>query len=182
MQRSGHRVTRIVHLASGQDHSWNTVSLDSTSWSWMRPLTRTILPFQIRNIFEMQSAQNRLDKVMDSLSPDVVNVHNLHSYGARRAGWSVGLVKICANRAPTVWTLHDGCQTESDWTAVTARDIHLSKELLLFPNPSKAKLNPKLVFAGLTLWVTPRVAVQHSQNERNLVLARKPINLLSSTS
>ena len=107
LQRSGHRVTRIVHLASGQDHSWNTVSLDSTSWSWMPSLTRTILPFQIRNIFEMQSAQNRLDKVMDSLSPDVVNVHNLHSYGARRAGWSVGLVKICANRAPTVWTLHD---------------------------------------------------------------------------
>lgn len=106
LHRLGHRVTRIVHLASGQAHSWSTLSLDSESS--LRRATRAMLPSQIRKTFEMQSAQQRLDEVLDILSPDVVNVHNLHSYGAaRRAGWSAGLVRICASHAPTVWTLHD---------------------------------------------------------------------------
>lgn len=105
LQRSGHRTTRIVHSASGQDHSWSTLSLDSDSS--LRRVTRAILPSQIRKVLEMQSARQRLDEVLDILSPDVVNVHNLHSYGARRAGWSANLVEICARRAPTVWTLHD---------------------------------------------------------------------------
>ena len=106
LHRLGHRVTRIVHLVSGQDHAWSTLSLDSDSS--LRRLARAMLPSQIRKAFEMQSAQQRLDEVLDILSPDVVNVHNLHGYGAaRRAGWSTGLVKICAKHAPTVWTLHD---------------------------------------------------------------------------
>lgn len=106
LHRLGHRVTRIVHLASGQAHSWSTLSLDSESS--LRRATRAMLPSQIRKTFEMQSARQRLDEVLDILSPDVVNVHNLHSYGAaRRAGWSAGLVRICASHAPTVWTLHD---------------------------------------------------------------------------
>jgi glycosyltransferase involved in cell wall biosynthesis len=105
LQRSGHRVTRIVHLAGGQDQSWNTLSLDSDSS--LRRITRAMLPSRIRKTLETQSAQQRLDEALDILSPDVVNVNNLHSYGSRRAGWSEGLVKICAGHAPTVWTLHD---------------------------------------------------------------------------
>jgi glycosyltransferase involved in cell wall biosynthesis len=106
LHRLGHRVTRIVHLASRQDHSWSTLSLDSDSP--LRRMTRVMLPSQLRKASEMQSAQRRLDEVLDILSPDVVNVHNLHGYGAaRKAGWSPDLVEICANHAPTVWTLHD---------------------------------------------------------------------------
>ncbi len=106
LHRLEHRVTRIVHLANGQDHSWSTLSLGSDSS--LRRVTQAMLPSQIRKVFEMQSAQQRLDELLDILSPDMVNVHNLHGYGAaRRAGWSTGLVEICAHHAPTVWTLHD---------------------------------------------------------------------------
>jgi glycosyltransferase involved in cell wall biosynthesis len=105
LHRSGHRVTRLVHLASGQVHEWTTVSLGSPSW--IRGWTRKTLPSQFRNMVEMQSAHKRLGELIDTLSPDVVNVHNLHGYGARRAGWSAALVQICANHVPTVWTLHD---------------------------------------------------------------------------
>lgn len=106
LHRLGHRVTRIVHLASGQDHSWSTLSMDFDSS--LRRAARAMVPSQIRKAFEIQSVRHRLNGALDILSPDVVNVHNLHGYGAtRRAGWSAGLVKVCANHAPTVWTLHD---------------------------------------------------------------------------
>ena len=54
--------------------------------------------------------------------------------------------------------------------------------VLGLPNPSRLKLTLKLVLSGLTLCVTPKVTVQHSQNDMNLLIARKPMKRLSRTS
>ena len=58
---------------------------------------------------------------------------------------------------------------------------HLS-ELLVLPSPSKLKSKLKDVLAGLIVRLILRVAVQHSQKDRNLVMARTPRKRLSSTS
>ncbi|WP_338668968.1 glycosyltransferase [Pseudodesulfovibrio methanolicus] len=46
-----------------------------------------------------------LERTLNEFSPDAVSVHNIH--GGARVGWSVDLVRLCAGRVPTVWTLHD---------------------------------------------------------------------------
>jgi glycosyltransferase involved in cell wall biosynthesis len=46
-----------------------------------------------------------LERTLNEFSPDAVSVHNIH--GGARVGWSVDMVRLCADRCPTVWTLHD---------------------------------------------------------------------------
>lgn len=46
-----------------------------------------------------------LSDVLDEFQPDAVSVHNIH--GGGKVGWNVEMVGMCANRVPTVWTLHD---------------------------------------------------------------------------
>jgi len=53
---------------------------------------------------EKQALQNLAD-VLDDFSPDAVSVHNIH--GGGKVGWSVDMVRLCAQRVPTTWTLHD---------------------------------------------------------------------------
>lgn len=48
---------------------------------------------------------DELTRVLDSFRPDAVSIHNIH--GGGKVGWSVDMVRICAERVPTTWTLHD---------------------------------------------------------------------------
>lgn len=49
--------------------------------------------------------QRDLKRLLGTLHPDVISVHNLH--GGQDRGWSLDVVDICASVAPTIWTLHD---------------------------------------------------------------------------
>lgn len=46
-----------------------------------------------------------LTGVLDEFLPHAVSVHNIH--GGSKVGWSVDMVRLCAERVPTTWTLHD---------------------------------------------------------------------------
>ncbi|MFY9558447.1 MAG: glycosyltransferase, partial [Blastocatellia bacterium] len=73
------------------------------------PLTqrviRRVLTTHHRRALGERMVHNELSSILADLSPDVVNVHNLHK--ASDQSWSAELVTTCAKHAPTVWTLHD---------------------------------------------------------------------------
>jgi glycosyltransferase involved in cell wall biosynthesis len=52
-----------------------------------------------------QLVRMQLNKILASLQPTIINVHNLHS--ATVAGWSSEMIDVCTKYAPVVWTLHD---------------------------------------------------------------------------
>ena len=52
-----------------------------------------------------QQALHQFAAVLDTFSPDAVSIHNIH--GGGKVGWSVDMVRRCAERVPTTWTLHD---------------------------------------------------------------------------
>ncbi len=100
--RDGFRVTRIVHSESSKPQLWETVALDQD-----RTVSRLLrlLPERFRLVVRRNLVSRRLQQVLAELRPDVINVHNIH--GALSAGWGLGLIEVCAEKAPVVWTLHD---------------------------------------------------------------------------
>ena len=102
LHQSGHQVTRIVSKPDLQTHSWTTV----TSGFFL--VGRAAFRMQISDVWGPISRRicgAILSRMLARLRPDVINVHNLH--GAFALGMSPGLLRVCASRAPTVWTLHD---------------------------------------------------------------------------
>ena len=104
-----HRVSRCVLFAEDRHHAWHTEPLGAQNlWDrvlgtlgrglrrrwprWMPPASRG-------------RADRNLRAALHRLKPDVINIHNLHA--GTLMGWSVNLVRICAEFAPVVWTLHD---------------------------------------------------------------------------
>ncbi len=101
--RLGQRVTRLVAVADKKEHPWQTRPLVVSSLP--ARVGRRLLPARGREMWDNFLVGRQLDVTLGSLRPDVINVHNLH--GAARWGWSADLLKVCVDRAPTVWTLHD---------------------------------------------------------------------------
>jgi glycosyltransferase involved in cell wall biosynthesis len=103
---AGQKVTRLVAYPDGDEHTWNTSSLTSPDPPALgRRIMRRLLPEGPRRSWDRSAVHNRLAARLDSLSPDVINVHNLHK--AAGDNWSAELARICGDQAPTVWTLHD---------------------------------------------------------------------------
>jgi glycosyltransferase involved in cell wall biosynthesis len=103
---SGQKVTRLVAIADGKQHIWKTRSLVTPHPSSLaRRVIRRLLPAGRRKSLDERRLNNNLESLLEDLSPDVINVHNLHK--ATREKWSAELVGNCARLAPTVWTLHD---------------------------------------------------------------------------
>lgn len=104
--QSGHRVTRLVAMADGQQHDWGTREL---ALSFPLPLHQRLVWHALmpagRESFGNRLVRKRLDYLLTELRPDVINVHNLHLTSHPR--WSPAMLGACAAHAPTVWTLHD---------------------------------------------------------------------------
>jgi glycosyltransferase involved in cell wall biosynthesis len=103
--RMDHRVTRVVALADEREHPWHRRVLRTPLY--MRA-ARRLLPVNDYERWERVASyilQNRLRALFEDLRPDVINVHNLHA--ATAGAWSPNLLRVCAEYAPTVWTLHD---------------------------------------------------------------------------
>lgn len=105
--RADHQVTRVVRRADGQEHVWQTRTLTPPIPFYQRllNLAPSIVQTIIRATVREQSTQRRLAHLLADLHPNVINVHNLHKAAA--FGWSVNLLQVCAQYAPTIWTLHD---------------------------------------------------------------------------
>jgi glycosyltransferase involved in cell wall biosynthesis len=93
--RAGHHVIRLVPAADGDPHAWQTRIVGGG-------LSRTRALRVLPGAAEHWVAR-ALRRALADIEPDVVNIHNLH--GA--SGWSTAVVRIAAECAPTVWTLHD---------------------------------------------------------------------------
>ena len=103
---AGQKVTRLVAFADGKEHPWNTSTLISPHPRRLdRRILRRLLPAGPRKAWDESVIHDDLSVLLDSLSPDVINVHNLHK--AASDNWSAELAGVCADHAPTVWTLHD---------------------------------------------------------------------------
>lgn len=105
LARTGTEVIRIVSLPDSGNHRWTTVVLP---WHFqekvLRRATRKFsngLGMYVKTLL-VSSVCQRINGLMKELRPDVINIHNLHA-----AGWGPELVSVCADHAPTVWTLHD---------------------------------------------------------------------------
>ncbi|HEX8089704.1 MAG TPA: glycosyltransferase [Blastocatellia bacterium] len=103
---AGQKITRLVAYPDGKEHTWDTSSLASPDPPALgRRIIRRLLPESRRGAWDRSAVHNGLAARLDSLSPDVINVHNLHK--AAGDNWSAELARICGDHAPTVWTLHD---------------------------------------------------------------------------
>jgi glycosyltransferase involved in cell wall biosynthesis len=100
--RQQHRVTRIVGEWDGAEHPWATVRLWPALFLWRM---RRVMPRDPWREFSAWSMGRQLHAILDDLQPDVINIHNLH--GMLWMGWSLDLIRVCVEHAPTVWTLHD---------------------------------------------------------------------------
>jgi glycosyltransferase involved in cell wall biosynthesis len=98
---TGVDVVRIVGTADGKSHSWKTHVLESSdrvsSLSALGPLASPLGSWLTR-----RALRRSLADLLREVAPDGINVHNIHA-----AGWPPDLVEVCADHAPTVWTLHD---------------------------------------------------------------------------
>lgn len=102
LTRLGHEVLRVLRFPDPpeppQAHPWRTLVLETppglvTGWD-APPLP------------EAQAlVRGKLAQALAEFRPQAVSLHNLH--GATRHGWSASLAGLCAQAAPTVWTLHD---------------------------------------------------------------------------
>jgi len=109
---AGHQVTRIVDGPDRRPHDWSTCRLTAGySASFPIRLARRLLPSRAlrhsraRTTSEQRRLMRELSQLLAKLRPDVINVHNL--LGSLYANWSLNLVKVCCDAAPTAWTLHD---------------------------------------------------------------------------
>ena len=93
---AGITVTRIVAHEDGNKHSWRTIPLNQKRL--MDRITRKSPASEKRML-------KRLEDLLESIRPQVINVHNIH--GALSEGWSIDFLSVCKNFAPTIWTLHD---------------------------------------------------------------------------
>lgn len=104
LMRAGVRVTRIVARADRQEHPWATsvLKIRMREEVLLKTLTLKGVSKSLATYVRAQFASKRLHHLLKELHPDVINVHNLHG-----AGWLPDLVQVCAQYAPTIWTLHD---------------------------------------------------------------------------
>jgi glycosyltransferase involved in cell wall biosynthesis len=100
--RRGQRVLWAVNVAGADANPWRTVTIVRS-----RPerIVDRLCAEPGEQAVSRWLCQRRLLRLLASMRPDVIHLHNLH--GARSAGWSSDLLRLCAARAPTLWTLHD---------------------------------------------------------------------------
>lgn len=104
--------SRMACALAGQGHEIGMVVNDPQDGPPVGPWRRFVvgggeaIPWdRVPDALLEAEAVDGLKRVLDDFSPDAVSVHNIH--GGAKVGWSVDMVRVCADRVPTVWTLHD---------------------------------------------------------------------------
>lgn len=98
----GIEIIRVVRFVGEEGHPWQTKMLGLT---FREDILFRIMTKAMGSMASKVTAilhKKRLSQYLKDLKPDVINVHNIHG-----AGWSLAIVGVCAQYAPTVWTLHD---------------------------------------------------------------------------
>jgi glycosyltransferase involved in cell wall biosynthesis len=98
----GVEVIRIVGSADGNEHPWTTIPIQMLSLEQMVLAVTARISQQVAANLKTLILSRRLNKLLGSIRPDIINVHNLHG-----ADWGIGLIYACSRHAPVAWTLHD---------------------------------------------------------------------------
>jgi glycosyltransferase involved in cell wall biosynthesis len=180
----GHDVQRIVAIPNSNGSPWRTQTIAQKRAIPLRAVRRA-LP-RLGLTLDRASAERELTRALRGSRPDVIHVHNLH-YG-QFAGWSEQMLRICAEHAPTVWTLHDmwsftgrciaaydcekfvagcdaSCPTPGEYPALAPSRIAAawqSKRQLLASVPDVVCVTPSrwmAAQAGRSLWINHRIDV-----------------------
>ncbi len=98
-------VTRIVARPDGQQHPWTTMPLFASRTAWLIRRLQTSVQRRMRislATLDRATVYMHLRNILESIQPDVINIHNIHG-----AQLPPDVVSVCAHYAPVVWTLHD---------------------------------------------------------------------------
>ena len=102
---AGNMISRIYQKSSSEikpDTKLIPSRMATEEMSQLCRLAVRLMPISARRRRHQSYSERRLGKILAELKPDVISVHNLHI-----AGWSPGMIRVCAEQAPTVCTLHD---------------------------------------------------------------------------
>jgi glycosyltransferase involved in cell wall biosynthesis len=100
--QKGHDVTMITLRPDSKPHAWRTIALPADWFS--RTFARAFF-HRVRSDVSERRTLRRMSATVQSLQPDVINIHNIHN--AYAYGWSSRLLHLFSTAAPTFWTLHD---------------------------------------------------------------------------
>ena len=102
---NGHEITRIIgikNIDENSNHPWKSKYVNS--FPFEKIVLRGIeIPSKVlSNVISTALQKLHLDKLLNELQPDIINIHNIHG-----TKWSPEIVQTCEKHAPVVWTLHD---------------------------------------------------------------------------
>lgn len=102
---TGHEITRIIgikNIDENSNHPWKSKYVNS--FPFEKIVLRGIeIPSKVlSNVISTALQKLHLDKLLNELQPDIINIHNIHG-----TKWSPEIVQTCEKHAPVVWTLHD---------------------------------------------------------------------------
>ncbi len=100
--RENVEVVRIVGYVGPEDHTWITRALQLPSLGGLLIHSLGKVSRRLARSVQSYLLCRRLRELLTDVQPDVINIHNLHG-----ASWGPELAGVCAQFAPTVWTLHD---------------------------------------------------------------------------
>lgn len=101
---AGHDVRRLAGFA-GDENDDGPIEIRTIPREYAIRLKANRLPRRLRDAVRgalNDLAERALRRALEALDPRVVSLHNLH--GMR---WPPRFAEVCADVAPTVWTLHD---------------------------------------------------------------------------
>lgn len=101
----GHEVTRIIGVRKefrNQNPQWkvkfcNGFPFEDTFFQGLEKIS-----WDIANTISGIVISKRLNKILNELKPDIINIHNIHG-----VHWTPEILLTCQKHAPIVWTLHD---------------------------------------------------------------------------
>ena len=142
---AGHQVTRIYQKADTRDARYETRLIPSLFPSAEMPrgkrLALRFLPGDLHQRLHERSAEKALAKVLQSVRPDVINIHNLHI-----GRWSPEMLRVCADHAPVVcklcdtWMITGRCYNPGDCTKYLTRCDHTCPTAGEYPALAPSKI------------------------------------------
>lgn len=104
LELEGHDVARIVAYPSS-DSTARSIAPTSLQGRAVREFARRTPTSTRVDRMLRPSSRRAVTRELEDLRPDVISLHNIHA--AFPLGWSVDLLALADDTAPTVWTLHD---------------------------------------------------------------------------
>jgi glycosyltransferase involved in cell wall biosynthesis len=102
-QKLGHEVFRIVPWRENGERFWKPVDLfEGRKYKLQKEVCEIFGLKSLKKKFREKDLSLRLNEIINTIKPDIINIHNIHS-----AEWPLSFIKICLNHTNVCLTLHD---------------------------------------------------------------------------